>query len=121
MRKRILILLTAISLLGLNYCLVPFLLPKLFAWWQPEIVFRGDAAHKILYLTIDDAPTTETEEILAVLAKHKVPATFFIISGRVKSDPELRTIVAAGHRLGLFLFGGPTCARKRRSGDGRHS
>ena len=35
---------------------------------------------KVCYLTIDDGPTTNTERILAVLKKHGVRATFFVVS-----------------------------------------
>ncbi|MBI2515917.1 MAG: polysaccharide deacetylase family protein [Opitutae bacterium] len=89
----------------------PYLLPSLLSWWQPRILFRGDASRKVIYLTIDDAPTTATGEILTVLARHKVKATFFVISGRIKSDAALRQIVEAGHHLGNHLRTTVACSK----------
>jgi len=41
-------------------------------------------------LTFDDGPEPgHTEAILAVLARHKVPATFFLIAEKAKAHPEL--------------------------------
>ena len=44
----------------------------------------------VVALTFDDGPEPgHTEEILAVLARHQVPATFFLIAEKVKAHPEL--------------------------------
>lgn len=44
----------------------------------------------VVALTFDDGPEPgHTEAILAVLARHKVPATFFLIAEKAKSHPEL--------------------------------
>jgi peptidoglycan/xylan/chitin deacetylase (PgdA/CDA1 family) len=75
-------------------------LPHLLSWSRPDICFRGNAEHKTLFLTIDDSPSESTPEILAVLKKHNVPATFFIIGSRVHSDAQLKSLVDAGHQLG---------------------
>jgi peptidoglycan-N-acetylglucosamine deacetylase len=83
--------------------LLPLLLPHQLSWWRPDICFRGDADRKRLYLTIDDGPSDSTPAILAVLKKHNVPATFFIIGDRVHSDAQLRSIVEAGHSLGHHM------------------
>ncbi len=90
-------------LLVLIWEVVPLLLPTLLSWYCPGLVYRGEAGRKVIYLTIDDSPTAGTEQILRVLAKHRVSATFFVISGRVTSEAQLRSIVAAGHSLGNHL------------------
>jgi len=61
-------------------------------------------------LTIDDAPSQHTEEILAILAKHGAKATFFVIGSQVgNKNPGtntgegirlLKKIVEEGHELG---------------------
>ncbi len=44
----------------------------------------------VVALTFDDGPEPgHTEAILAVLAKHHVPATFFLIAEKAKAHPEL--------------------------------
>ncbi len=44
----------------------------------------------VVALTFDDGPEPgHTEAILAVLARHKVPATFFLIAEKAKAHPEL--------------------------------
>jgi peptidoglycan/xylan/chitin deacetylase (PgdA/CDA1 family) len=79
-------------------CCLPRLLPHAFSWWQPDICFRGNPDGKRLFLTIDDSPSDSTPVILAVLKKHNVPATFFIIGNHVHSDAQLKSIVEAGPR-----------------------
>jgi peptidoglycan/xylan/chitin deacetylase (PgdA/CDA1 family) len=53
-------------------------------------------------LTFDDGPGRYTEALLAVLANHDVPATFFVVGRSVRARPtELLQIHAAGHEIGL--------------------
>lgn len=101
----------ALAVGALVYFTAPSVLPRILHWWQPSIVFCGNPARKVLYLTIDDAPTKSTTEILAVLARHKVHATFFVISGRVASESDLRVIVQAGHSLGHHLRTTKACSK----------
>lgn len=56
--------------------------------------FESDIAtlppENVVALTFDDGPEPgHTEAILAVLAKHHVPATFFLIAEKAKVHPEL--------------------------------
>ena len=57
-------------------------------------------------LSFDDGPDPEwTPEILAVLARYRVPATFFLVGGRVAEQPGLvRAEVAAGDEVGIHTF-----------------
>jgi peptidoglycan/xylan/chitin deacetylase (PgdA/CDA1 family)/GT2 family glycosyltransferase len=57
-------------------------------------------------LSFDDGPDPEwTPEVLAVLAKYRVPATFFLVGGRVAEQPGLvRAEVAAGDEIGVHTF-----------------
>jgi peptidoglycan/xylan/chitin deacetylase (PgdA/CDA1 family) len=57
-------------------------------------------------LTFDDGPDLYgTPYILDVLAKHHVPATFFVVGQRVVRYPELaQRIVKEGHSLGLHSW-----------------
>ncbi|MEU8822537.1 bifunctional polysaccharide deacetylase/glycosyltransferase family 2 protein [Streptomyces sp. NPDC048636] len=57
-------------------------------------------------LTFDDGPDPRwTPEILAVLRKHDVPGTFFVLGQMVVRHPELvRRMRQAGHEIGVHTF-----------------
>jgi len=58
-----------------------------------------DGTGKVIYLTFDDGPSAYTLELLEVLAKYNVKATFFVTgSGRLE---YLSKIAAGGHSIGL--------------------
>ncbi len=66
---------------------------------------------KTLALTFDDAPSDFTNELLDVLAKENVKATFFVIGEQVQEHPEvLRRIYKEGHDLGNHTFTHPELA-----------
>ena len=79
------------------------LLPTLWKnsqWFGPvETSFKTDG--KKIWITIDDGPDpAETPQILKVLEKHGVKATFFAIGDRIARWPDLaRQIVRSGHGL----------------------
>lgn len=64
---------------------------------------EGDI-HKV-YLTFDDGPSENTEEILDILAEYDVKATFFVMG---KEDEESKAlyqrIVDEGHTLGMHSY-----------------
>jgi peptidoglycan/xylan/chitin deacetylase (PgdA/CDA1 family) len=61
---------------------------------------------KLLALTYDDGPTSEwTPELLAILARFGVKATFFVVGKYVDQRPELvRRTVSEGHALGNHTY-----------------
>lgn len=65
-------------------------------------IFQGDTDHKIIYLTFDNGyEQGYTAEMLDVLKKKKVPATFFVTGHYLKSEPGLvRRMVKEGHIVG---------------------
>lgn len=63
-----------------------------------------EAAHKV-YLTFDDGPSVYTKEILDILDRYGVKATFFVVGKETDSDKEaLQEIVARGHTLGMHSY-----------------
>jgi len=68
-------------------------------------------------LTFDDGPNaTWTPQLLDVLAKYDVRATFFLLGGRAATQPELvRRMAAAGHTIGNHSWSHPNLARTRAS------
>ena len=60
-----------------------------------ESEINGAPPDKVVALTFDDGPDpVHTPLILAVLAKYKVPATFFMIGEKADAHPELVSLVA---------------------------
>ncbi|CZT21175.1 related to nodulation protein nodB [Ramularia collo-cygni] len=67
----------------------------------PDVLFQVDTQRKIVALTIDDAPSPYTGQILDILRKNDATATFFVIGNQVPHREELLVdIVAAGNELG---------------------
>lgn len=67
----------------------------------PDVLFEETTTQKIMALSLDDAPSVHTDEILATLAEFQVHATFFVIGSQVEGrEDTLRKIVAGGHELG---------------------
>jgi len=62
-----------------------------------------------LALTYDDGPNDQhTPQLLDVLAKHDVRATFFLVGRYVQRQPQIvRDLVQAGHVLGNHTFTHP--------------
>jgi peptidoglycan/xylan/chitin deacetylase (PgdA/CDA1 family) len=67
---------------------------------------RGDPAIRDVALTFDDGPHPEyTPQLLAILAREHVPATFFVIGKMVMPHPELvRDELEAGHEVANHTF-----------------
>lgn len=60
---------------------------------------------KFAYLTFDDGPSTNTEQILNILQQHGVKATFFVIGSETEYGKHLyRRIVEEGHAIGLHSY-----------------
>lgn len=60
--------------------------------------------HKV-YLTFDDGPSPNTEEILDILDRYDVKATFFVVGKESDADKEaLMQIVERGHSLGMHSY-----------------
>jgi peptidoglycan/xylan/chitin deacetylase (PgdA/CDA1 family) len=68
---------------------------------------------KTVALTFDDGPNpTWTPQVLAVLARHHVHGTFFVIGKRAEAYPDvLQRIVDAGHVVGNHTWDHPTVGR----------
>ena len=86
--------------------------PSAIANGGPVIDTRGGAQRSYsipagrVALSFDDGPDPEwTAKILAVLKRYQVPATFFVVGGRVAQNPGLvRAEVAAGDEVGVHTF-----------------
>jgi peptidoglycan/xylan/chitin deacetylase (PgdA/CDA1 family) len=64
-------------------------------------VWRGPRDRPAVALTFDDGPSEGTPEILEILARHNVPATFFQCGANVERLPAVaRAVGEAGHAIG---------------------
>ncbi len=86
--------------------------PAAIAHGGPVIDTRGGAerSYQVLpghvALSFDDGPDPRwTPQILAVLAKYRVPGTFFVVGGNAAEHPDLvRAEAAAGNQIGIHTF-----------------
>jgi peptidoglycan-N-acetylglucosamine deacetylase len=67
----------------------------------PPVRASADASHRTVALTFDDGPGAATPQVLDVLQRAGVHATFFVVGQHAAADPEmLRRIIASGNALG---------------------
>jgi peptidoglycan/xylan/chitin deacetylase (PgdA/CDA1 family) len=78
-------------------------------------IWRGPRDRRAVALTFDDGPSEGTPQILDILARYQVPATFFQCGANVERLPGVaRAVLEAGHAIGnhshthpLFCFRSP--------------
>lgn len=73
------------------------------------------SAHRTISLTFDDGPDpVVTRQLLDVLAKNHVPATFFLVGKNAVRDPELvQRMVREGHSVSAHTMYHPDVAHTR--------
>lgn len=59
---------------------------------------------KTIYLTFDDGPGPYTEQLLKMLAKYDVKATFFVTASQPKYLPMIAKAYKAGHKIGVHSY-----------------
>ncbi|MFT3870594.1 MAG: polysaccharide deacetylase family protein [Nibricoccus sp.] len=93
----------AVTTIIVSLAIFPFAVPRFLSVWRSDIIFRIPTKDKVVFLTIDDAPTEGTPAILDALKRHNVRATFFIISGRIRAPEQIDAILKAGHSVGNHM------------------
>ena len=63
-----------------------------------------DPGNKVVYLTFDDGPGPYTQQLLDVLAKYNVKATFFVTNSNSKYQDMIAKEYAAGHAIGIHTY-----------------
>lgn len=90
--------------LFLLVCLVAPFLPR-SSFFVP-VICRGRPGSQGIALTFDDGPfPASTPLLLELLARHRLPATFFVVGEQAAAHPELiEAILAQGHTIGNHSF-----------------
>jgi len=78
---------------------------KLYPDMYASLAEKTKSVPKTVYLTFDDGPSNRTAEILDILKKEDIKATFFIIGKEGSRQKELlRRIAEEGHTLGVHTY-----------------
>lgn len=62
------------------------------------------AQQKIMYLTFDDGPSKHTQEVLDLLDRYQIKATFFVTGENPEYASMIKTIHEKGHALGIHTY-----------------
>lgn len=85
--------------------------------WFGRAFYGLERGSKQIALTFDDGPNDpDTLNLLEILAKHEVRATFFLIGRYVRRRPDIAVALAAqGHTVGNHTFSHPLLIFQSRS------
>ena len=83
---------------SMHYYRVPSFIQRFFH----RYIWRMAKNEKVIYLTFDDGPNDiVTNEVLEILSKNKIKATFFSVGENAKKFPEVMDrIVSEGNSIG---------------------
>lgn len=105
-KKRIIIAVSVVAciiLLYIGFMYVIFI-PKF-----PEALAKVEIEEKVIALTFDDGPSSPyTTEILDILDKHNVKATFFMVGVCVENNIDIaKDVYNRGHQIGNHTYNHP--------------
>ncbi len=91
--------------------LFSFLIISLYFFFTPKtdnempVLSTNIDKEKIVYLTFDDGPSENSEQILDILEKYEIQATFFVVgpSYKLKND-LLKSINNKGHKIAIHSY-----------------
>ena len=63
-----------------------------------------ESEEKIVYLTFDDGPSSNTKKILDILDKYDAKATFFVTGNNKEYNYLIKTAYDKGHTIGLHTY-----------------
>ena len=73
--------------------------------WLAPSVYKGDPRRKTLALTFDDGPSESTPELLELLDRYGVKATFFMCGANVRRLPGVaQEVFCRGHEIGNHSY-----------------
>ncbi|TYP68073.1 polysaccharide deacetylase family protein [Paenibacillus methanolicus] len=66
---------------------------------------KADTSRPVVYLTFDDGPSKWTPQVLDILAKERVKATFFVLGQEAeRRESTVKRVVREGHALGNHTY-----------------
>jgi peptidoglycan-N-acetylglucosamine deacetylase len=94
----------ALALFYIIFCVAASFFPQ--TNFLGPVISRGNTGKNLVALTFDDGPTQPvTIQILDLLDKYSVPATFFVTGVNAACLPEIiKEIIARGHTIGNHSF-----------------
>ena len=80
--------------------------PQFIRWFFPGTIWRLATVPPTIYITFDDGPVPEvTPQVLEILDKYQVKATFFCVGENVARYPALfDQVLARGHAVGNHSY-----------------
>jgi len=98
------LLAAAIALFYIVLCVVASFFPQ-SNFFLP-VISRGNTRQNLIALTFDDGPTEPTtRQVLELLDKYSVKATFFVSGVNALKHPDIiKEIIACGHSIGNHSF-----------------
>lgn len=80
--------------------------PFFVQWYYPNITWHRDRSQPRIFLTFDDGPIPDvTPEVLKILKKEQVKATFFCVGENIAKYPDLfEQVKADGHHIGNHTY-----------------
>ena len=99
------LLAAAVAFFYIVLCVAASFFPRSNFFLFP-VISRGNTGKNMVALTFDDGPAQPTtRQILELLDKYSVKATFFVSSANALKHPEIiGEIIARGHAIGNHSF-----------------
>lgn len=69
-----------------------------------EVNTADTQEENMIYLTFDDGPSPRTGEILDILEKHGIKATFFVVKAKDEYIPFIKRAAESGHTIGVHSY-----------------
>jgi len=92
--------LIAIGILFASHMLILYPTLRARSQWLGPVFTRFLTKRPAVWITIDDGPTSDTEDVLTVLERHNARATFFVKGNLASENPDaVRAIQNQGHEI----------------------
>lgn len=82
-----------------------FRIPPIIFRFFPNIIWKKSTTQNSVYISFDDGPDSDyTPEILNILQKHAVHASFFVLGNKAKKHSGLIQQIQKNHVIGIHSF-----------------